>query len=213
VFEKRKVISRSERNALDQKEREEQARSVPPTLEATLGRYLAALPPDRFSEEQCIEALRSAGFREPAPGSWALTVVNGASPPVAFLLRYGVVRWASRAPRLLERTPPATPLPPCRTVYLPPPNPRPWEEEISALREQLQPSAPVSVGDGPFLRNRSPWPLWCGLLGRELAPFEIVATDEETAEQACATGVFDRPEPEEVARLVSRSNRLAKAAR
>lgn len=173
-----------------------------------LERLIAALPKGAsFTEGEAMDCLYKKGLRR------TNTIINGTTPAIYQLVSHGILRWVPwTTPRLLERVPApsATPRRVARTVYLPPPNPRPWEEEISNLREQLQPSAPVSVGDGPFLRNRSPWPLWCVLLGRELAPFEIVETDVETAEQACVTGVFDRPEPEEVARLVSRSNRLAK---
>jgi hypothetical protein len=43
----------------------------------------------------------------------------------------------------------------------------------------------------------------CRLLNHEFAPGEIVETDEETAAAVTRSGVFDRPSPEELARLLA----------
>jgi hypothetical protein len=172
-----------------------------------LERLIAALPKGAsFTEGEAMDCLYKRGLRR------TNTIINGTTPEIHQLVSHGILRWASRAPRLLERTPPAAPPRRCRSVYVPPPVVEPWAEEIATLREQLQPSTPVSVGSGPYVKNGTGWPLWSHLLGRELASGEVVEVDEETVGAITRTGVFVRCQPAEVARLLTRSRSLAKVA-
>ena len=143
------------------------------------------------------------------------TVVNGTHPLVATLVDFGFLRWAhwhqNPELRVLERVPPdelRPKRPPCRTVYLPPAKPEPWKAELVSLRQELglgkpAPQPKARTNTAPLVRNASRFPINCRLLNHDFAPGEIVETDEETAAEVTRTGVFDRPSPEELARLLA----------
>jgi hypothetical protein len=166
--------------------------------------FLKRLPAGTFTEAEAIRLVDP--HKDPR---YANALINSTHPVVAGLLTMGFLRWANWNDRVLERMPaeelrPKKPL--CRTVFVPPVKTEPWKAELADLRERLGMEAPRPVGPlpaGPLVRNASQFRITCRVLNHEFMPGEIVETDEETATEVTRSGVFDRPTPEELARLLA----------
>jgi hypothetical protein len=167
---------------------------------------LERLPKDAtFSEEQAIKLLdphRDSRYRN--------IVINGCRHPlVAGLITSGHIRWFSWDDRILERVSEGELIPkrpPCRTVYLPRTK-EPWKAELDSLREQLGVTAAPIVGPLPdtrkMIQNPTHFEVYSHPLTRSIRAGEIVETDQKTAEAATASGIFVRPDPAKVARLLA----------